>query len=323
MNNGWQSLIQQGMGMLGGSSMGYGLNSFSGMGSFGGLSGFSSGGIFTNCFGEVNYDAMAGFGVANAVLGVVSQAITSNQSEKAPKVDYEAKIKELDKKIDDLKSKDASKEIDSKYDADIKSAKTTVDSLTKSKGIKEDTLKKLEAKENKTATDEENITKLKNEIDTLNGSADTKGSIKEAEAKVEDAKKAKEEAIKEKKADIDKQIEELEKEKDEYQSKLDAQQLDKADGAKLTRTSDKKYNTYLKPDGTIDETKSYTKKDLRTAINQFMNAVGDEKLIKAKNVLTMYKQINTNNSSDITSTLKQAAVIAQKYVKENDKKTAE
>lgn len=104
--NRWQGLFQQGLGMLGGSSMGYG-----NYGSFGGS------GIFTNCFGEPNYDAMAGYGVANALLGVAGQAIAANRKEKAPEVNYTQELSKISKEIE-------AKEIDKAEQADIINTKT-------------------------------------------------------------------------------------------------------------------------------------------------------------------------------------------------------
>ena len=104
--NGWQGLFQQGLGMLGGSSMGYGNYS-----SFGGS------GIFTNCFGEPNYDAMAGYGVANALLGVAGQAIAANRKEKAPEVNYTQELSKISKEIE-------TKEIDKAEQTDIINTKT-------------------------------------------------------------------------------------------------------------------------------------------------------------------------------------------------------
>ena len=64
-NNGFGNLLQQGLNMLGG---GYGMGNSR---------------FFTNCYGEVNYDKMAGFQVANALLGTTFQAIAANKANKA------------------------------------------------------------------------------------------------------------------------------------------------------------------------------------------------------------------------------------------------
>ena len=92
-NNGFGNLLQQGMGMLSG---GYGM---------GGAN------YFTNCYGEVNYDKMAGFQVANALLGTTFQAIAANKANKAsePQVNYTQELnavaKEINTKEDELSTK--------------------------------------------------------------------------------------------------------------------------------------------------------------------------------------------------------------------------
>lgn len=82
-NNGFGNLLQQGLNMLGG---GYGMGSTS---------------YFTNCYGEVNYDKMAGFQVANALLGTTFQAIAANKANKAsePQVNYTQELNAVAKEI--------------------------------------------------------------------------------------------------------------------------------------------------------------------------------------------------------------------------------
>ena len=82
-NNGFGNLLQQGLNMLGG---GYGMGSTS---------------YFTNCYGEVNYDKMAGFQVANALLGTTFQMIASNKANKAsePEVNYTQELNAVAKEI--------------------------------------------------------------------------------------------------------------------------------------------------------------------------------------------------------------------------------
>ena len=63
---------------------GYGVTG--GLSSFGGLFGMNNS-IFTNCFGEINYDAVAGYQVANVVgniaFAAIGQAIGNKQAAKA------------------------------------------------------------------------------------------------------------------------------------------------------------------------------------------------------------------------------------------------
>ena len=128
-NNGFGNLLQQGMGMLSG---GYGI---------GGAN------YFTNCYGEVNYDKMAGFQVANALLGTTFQAIAANKANKAsePQVNYTQELnavaKEINTKEDERSTK--SGELES-----LKSGKTKNDaelkSLTSKLGEAEGALRKAE-----------------------------------------------------------------------------------------------------------------------------------------------------------------------------------
>jgi len=98
MNNPWMQLASSTLGMLGGNSMGCGMGY--GLGSFGGLTGMGCSNIFTDCYGEPNYDAMAGWGVANAVIGVGLQAWQSHQANKEPEVNYSQEIRNINQEID-------------------------------------------------------------------------------------------------------------------------------------------------------------------------------------------------------------------------------
>lgn len=147
MNTGWGGLLQQGLGMLGGNS--YGM-----MGMGGSI--FGGNNFFTNCFGEPNYDAMAGFGVANVLTGVLGQAISSIRAQKAEakqaEIDTEARLDAVKTEIKELEDTDYEKAIDTKYDKDIKTAKTNLTNATTALN---------DAKESKTALEAE----LANETD--------------------------------------------------------------------------------------------------------------------------------------------------------------
>ena len=80
MNNGWMGMLQQGL-----SSFGVGTNSWGSLGTIG---------------YNVNYDAMAGYAVANSVFGVLSQAVSSSRAEKqAEKLNIQIMQVELNKLI--------------------------------------------------------------------------------------------------------------------------------------------------------------------------------------------------------------------------------
>ena len=303
MNNNWKNLFQQGLGMLGIN------NTFGSFGSFNPMS--MNGSLFNY---NVNYDAMAGMAVANAVLGVTGQAISSSRAEKqAEKQEYANNLKNLENmqnEIDDLKDiasddNKVEKEIDSIYDKNINAATTSRDNAKKALDKAKESKKQLEAqKEGKTPEEIEKIDKQIKELNLdakektynkLNGDADTEGSVKYLEAQ-----KAK--AINDKKAEINERIKKLEKEVEKLQKEVDSYDLDAANGNSLSRTSDKKYEALL--NNGVAPKGSYTKANVKTAVDRFMQALDGtpEKLQTAKNLVTMF-----NGCSNWNETLQKAA----------------
>ena len=316
MNNNWMNLFQQGLGMLGIN------NTFGSFGSFGNFGPMSMNGSLFNY--NVNYDAMAGMAVANAVLGVGGQAISSSRAEKqAEKQEYETNSKNLENmqnEIKDLKDiarddNKVEKEIDSTYDKNIKAATTSRDNAKTALDTAEESKKQLEAQ--KAGKTPEEIAKIDDQIkklnldqkektyNKLNGDANTEGSVKYLEAQ-------KAQAIEDKKAEINERIKKLEKEVEKLQKEVDSYDLDAANGNSLSRTSDKKYEALLK-NGVAPEG-SYTKANVKTAVDRFMQALDGtpEKLQTAKNLVTMF-----NGCSDWNETLQKAAKVAQRYVNEH------
>ena len=316
MNNNWMNLFQQGLGMLGIN------NTFGSFGSFGNFGSMSMNGSLFNY--NVNYDAMAGMAVANAVLGVGGQAISSSRAEKqAEKQEYANNSKNLENmqnEIQDLKDtvrddNKVEKEIDSTYDKNINAATTSRDNAKKALDKANESKEQLEAqKEGKTPEEIEKIDKQIKELNLdakektynkLNGDADTEGSVKYLEAQ-------KAQAIEDKKAEINERIKKLEKEVEKLQKEVDSYDLDAANGNSLSRTSDKKYEALLK-NGVAPEG-SYTKANVKTAVDRFMQALDGtpEKLQTAKNLVTMF-----NGCSDWNETLQKAAKVAQRYLNEH------
>ena len=301
-------------------------NSYGSMltGSFGSFGGFGMGtSLFTNCFGEVNYDAMAGLGVANAIFSVAGQAISSSkaekQSKKASYENYQNEIATIDAKLEKLKSLDPADEIDASYDKNITtaetnlaSAKTALDDANEllasynkdleKEGITEGEKTEIQQKIDK---QKEIIEEKQKEYDKLNGDKNKVGSVKYYKAE-------KQKAIDAQQTKIDEQIKELEDRKAQLEKAVENIDLDNADGSKLTRTSDKNYEAKL-VDGKVDKSKDYGEKDIRTAINHFINAIDGtpEKLQKAQNVYDMY---NCVPESDKNSTMKKAVEIAYNYI---------
>lgn len=138
-NNGFGNLLQQGLNMFGG---GYGMGNTS---------------FFTNCYGEVNYDKMAGFQVANALLGTTFQMIASNKANKAsePEVNY---TQELNAVAKEIKSKNNEWATKSEELETLKSDKAENDSelkdLTTQLSSAEEALRKAEANLNAAKPDD-------------------------------------------------------------------------------------------------------------------------------------------------------------------------
>ena len=312
MNNPWLNMFQQGLGMFGINTNGYG--SFGSMGIMG-----MNGSLFNY---NVDYDAMAGFAVTNAVFGVANQAISTSRAEKqAEKNDYESSkndIKNIDKRIADLNAEKSEPKIDAKYDKNIETAETSLKKLTdrqavlngNGKGSINELKDQLNAETDdaKKKTIEAKIQKLETELSDLNS------KISKTEKDVQQAKAAKDKAIADRKIAIDNEIKDLENEKKELQAKVDAYDLDKANGNKLSRTSDKKFDTYLQ-NGVAKDNVDYSRADVKTATDRFMKALDDspEKLQAAKNLVIMH-----NKCSNWNSITKRAAEIAQAYINEHE-----
>lgn len=309
-NNPWQSLLNQGLGMLGGNSSAFGVGTF-GFGNMGNVS-------------DSYFDQMAAYSVVNSVFSTINQAVSSNQSTRENKnVTYENnknQIENIDKQITDLKK--ANPKVDAKYDTDIKAAESAHETLVQSQSSLKAEVKDLET-QIKAETDETKKKVLKEEKARKEIElGKLPKQIEKAKAKVDDANQAKADAIEAKKAEIDEKIKALEAQKAELQADVDHYELDKADGRKLQRTSEDKYNAYLNENGYVNENGSYTKRDLRTAVNRFMSGLSNstDKYKAAKNVITIYNRLS---SEDKTAILKQAAEIANKYVKEHNEDGSE
>ena len=302
-NNPWQSLLNQGLGMLGGNSSAFGVGTF-GFGSMGNVS-------------DSYFNQMAAYSVVNSVFSTINQAVSSNQSTRENKnVTYENnknQIENIDKQITDLKK--ANPKVDAKYDTDIETAEAKVTNAN----TKVETLKnELQALEAQTGDkkDQKEIEAKQAELDkAIEAQTAAKNEVEKANQAKANAKEAKQ-------AEINEKIKALEAQKAELQADVDNYELDKADGKKLQRTSEDKYNAYLNNNGYVNENGSYTKRDLRTAVNRFMKGLSNstDKYKAAKNVITIYNRLS---SEDKTAILKQAAEIANKYVKEHNEDGSE
>lgn len=303
MNNGWMSTFQQGL-----SAFGVGTNSWGSLGTIG---------------YNVNYDSMAGYAVANSVFGVLSQAISTSQAEKqAEKVQYSnnaRRIEQIDKQIKELENTDFNDEVEtrSKTDSDVKAKQTAFDKASQSLTKNEEYLKNesgnyaaaLEREKAGTATEADK--KLISEYKKAEGNTTTLEQEKnKAQTDLYNAKKALRIKIEN---EIKGEIADLKAEKAKLQEEVDNQDLDNADGNKLSRLSDEKYENLLGEDGLAKKNEKYSKAAVKTAVNRFMQATAPEtKLKTAKNLVTMFE-----GCSDWNESLQKAANIAQRYINEH------
>ena len=206
------------------------------------------GNFFTNCNGEPNYDAMAGVGVAYALIGVlnatVSQIVVNKKSNSSETINaningYLAQINKNNEKLEELgdvtKGADWYQEEERKYKEDIlddETLKTYKDNISKynvlykefsslssdSENYKEKKEQLAEAKKLKDAADEM-IKKHEQAV------KDLKALEEKRKAKEDEAKKIKDEN------------EELQALIDAAQKQLDAKIAKKVDGNKATRNT--------------------------------------------------------------------------------------
>ena len=250
-NNGFGNLLKQGMGMLSG---GYGI---------GGAN------YFTNCYGEVNYDKMAGFQVANALLGTTFQAIAANKANKAsePQVNYTQELnavaKEINTKEDELSTKSGELE---KLGGEFK------ESANKSKSVS--TL------QSELTNAEADVTTLRKELNGLDKNdsnyAATKiekeVKIKAAEEKVTKLKadietKKKYEAKEQEIAKVNDEIAELKDKQDTLQKAANDKAIDDAKSNKWQRSDIGCIKNWQKP--ADKNAQKASKKDLERASYEF------------------------------------------------------
>ena len=251
-NNGFGNLLQQGMGMLSG---GYGI---------GGAN------YFTNCYGEVNCDKMAGFQVANALLGTTFQAIAANKANKAsePQVNYTQELnavaKEINTKEDERTTKSGelaslNKE-KAENDGKLTKLTTSLDSaeeiLRKAEnalsGVKSDDPKYDEL--NKAVTDAtKKRDKIKKEKEALEKTIEKQDADIEAKTKEVDA--------------IEQKIAELKDKQDTLQKAANNQAIDDAKSNKWQRSDIGCLDKWQKSAG--ENTQMASKKDLERASYEF------------------------------------------------------
>lgn len=267
---------------------------------FGGCSGYSgfgmnsfSNSLFTNCFGEINYDKMAGYGVVNALFGVANQAITSVKADKQKEPDLQTNKDRLNKIANDISKKQS--EITEK-NSELDSLKAKLETAQNSKADFENQLKNLNVDGLKKAW-EDAYKEDKNSPATETAKKaydDAKEKAKKIQEKInaqnDIINKAKDKEIPACKNEIDKlnnDIESLEAEQEELQIIVDNQAIKKLKSLGYQRADESCINkwSYKKTcDNDIAD-----KKEIRSAIYKFKTATKkDEKRAAANAIINMY-----------------------------------
>lgn len=282
--------------------------------------GMGSSNYFTNCFGEINYDALAGYSVFNALAGVANQAIGTYTSEKQEKKqnlkDSQNRLEEINEEISELKNCNPEEEIDKKFDSNIDTAQKNLNDANNALIEAKNSKITLESQLAKATTDEEKgkiqaqiddlkIDEKQKAFDKLNGDENTEGSVKYYE-------KQKANAIEAKKNEINEKLEKLKAEKSELQELLNNQKLDDADGSKWQRTKPEEFNSKWEK----KENAAFTKGDMRYAIAGYRNATTEtDKKDWANKIATIYTYFMNNDIEKITPDFKAARQIVDSYVK--------
>ena len=273
-NNGFGNLLQQGMGMLSG---GYGI---------GGAN------YFTNCYGEVNYDKMAGFQVANALLGTTFQAIAANKANKAsePQVNYTQELnavaKEINTKEDERSTK--SGELES-----LKSGKTKNDaelkSLTSKLGEAEGALRKAETALKDAKSDDPKYDELNKAVTDATNKRDKIKKEKEALEKTIEKQDADIEAKTKEVDAIEQKIAELKDKQDTLQKAANDKAIDDAKSNKWQRSDIGCIKNWQNEAG--ENTPMASKKDLERASYEFRKGAktSAERYEAANAFVNMYK----------------------------------
>lgn len=302
-NNGFGNLLQQGLNMFGG---GYGMGNTS---------------FFTNCYGEVNYDKMAGFQVANALLGTTFQMIASNKANKAsePEVNY---TQELNAVAKEIKSKN--NEWATKSDELETLGGEFKDPANKSKSVST-----LQTELTKAEADVTNLTKELNELDKNDSNYATKktekeGKIKDAEEKVTKLKadietKKKYEAKELEIAKVKDEIADLEKKQDSLQKAANEKTIEGHKSSPLLRAREKCIDEWAAEDKVVDaNTKSASKAELEKAFYEFKKGGKDKTPAAKKKAATAFtKMYSSLVDEKLKNSFKSINTAVAAWLKEN------
>ena len=291
---------------------------------FGGCNGYSNfdmssfgNSIFSNCYGDVNYDKMAGYSVVNALFGVATQAIAANKANKQKEPDLETNKTELNKIANEISKKEI--EITDK-NTELNGLNEKLKTAQYSKKSFEEELKTLNLDELKKAWEN-----AYNKDKDSPATDDAKKAYDDEKKKAEDLEKK----INEQDGIIDKtentdipacksKIEQLEKEVDGLEEKLkdlqetvDAQALKKSKSLGFQRADESciaKWDDKNACNNDIAE-----KKEIKSAIYKYKTATKkDEKMAAAKAIINMYE----SNKSEFKTKFGDVYVAVKHYLED-------
>ncbi len=278
--NQWMQMFTQGLGILGGNSAGYGNSAY--------IGNLLGGNPFTNCSSEVNYDAMAGYGVVNALFGVAGQAYAAHQANKEPEVNYTQEISNINKEIDTK----------TKTKLNLTNEINELNNSLKNINEHADVKAKYEAWKNASDEDKANLEReYKEAKDSAERAINAQITTKNNQIKT-----------------LDEEIKQLEAKRDRYQAEVDKKILDRADRGKLQRAGkDCLEQTY-------DNDNPASERQLSRAFYEFNQATNiSDKRTYAKKVIEMYD--SNLKLEDANSSNKQGYKLVQKWLTEHPEET--
>ena len=305
-NNGFGNLLQQGLNMFGG---GYGMGNTS---------------FFTNCYGEVNYDKMAGFQVANALLGTTFQAIAANKANKAsePEVNYTKELNAVAKEINTKEVELSVKmEEQSKLDSEaVQDAKELADLRKSLPGAK--------AALTKAKTD---FDKVKNNTSDSNYDAynqayeDAKANVENIEREIkilEDKTKQQEADIEAKAKEVDaikQKIAELKDKQASLQKTANEKTIEGHKSSPLLRAREKCIDEWADEKKVVDpNTKSASKAELEKAFYEFKKGGKDKTPAAKKKAATAFtKMYSSLVDEKMKNSFKSINTAVAAWLKEN------
>lgn len=284
---------------------------------------FNSGcSLFTNCNGTMNYDAMAGFGVANALFGVggqiLNQALVNKKEYSIETIQADIKgidaqmleqakklgcstVEEAEKYTIDPKFKEKVDTTTEAYNDALTLITTKKDELTTT----QDNIATLEAELKQKPDDPDVKTKLEEqkdkkkslekEIQDLENKTKEGGELYKAKKEAEDAFNAENTKINDVKAEIAK----LKSYKANAQAMLNDKQLNKADGKRFQRTRFEDLKAKFNENGELKTGQTVSKADVRAAIKCYGTATSQAEKTEWKNkFIALWKELDPEDRTN-------------------------